>query len=210
LERGFPSAHKTDLARRAACAGTGARFSGWTELKHKLAAKCRRDHEGIGQFDEHGEALLQAYRTNPFGDGTSLGAHLAPSELAGDADLWQLDLGDRQAPLIQNDDITLDGRAFSRRAGTRIRALDALVKLLHEPAGAVVAHDDKPVRLLTAETVGDESPSWHSRDWSAVVARLKEVMPPASTPEGQMPIARLEDVSRIEHITALKSAGLEA
>ena len=104
----------------------------------------RRDHKGAGAVRGHGRSAPRGVsHGDPRGDGTALGAHLAPPQPPGDADLCaarprpagrRRQSGRRHHPRR---------RALSRRAGTRIRALGRSCEVLYEHAGAAVAHHDE-------------------------------------------------------------------
>jgi hypothetical protein len=119
----------------------------------------------------------------------------------------QLDLGRQAGAVDQNDDITLEDARYLVAREHGFERWGALVKFYTSAPVQPSLITTKPIRLFAAEAVGDESPEWHSRDWSAVVARLKERDVAGIDVGGQMTDAMLEDVSRIEHITALKLGG---
>ncbi len=154
------------------------------------------------------EALLEAYRT---GTPAAMERHWA---LTWHRRNWQamrtyvqLDLGRQAGGADQNDDITLDDARSLVAREHGFERWDALVTYytsMPVRSSLIVA---KPIRLVTAETVDDESPAWHSRDWSAVVARLQELDAAGIDAAGQMTDAMLEDLSRIEHITSVKLGG---
>jgi hypothetical protein len=183
-------------------------FSGWTELKRKLTARAEETTRALGQFEDMAEALLEAYRT---GTPAAMERHWALT--------WhrrnhramrtyvQLDLGRQAGDANQDDDITLDDARFLVAREHGFERWDALVNYYSSLPVQSSLITTKPVRMLAAGTVGEESPTWHSRDWSAVVARLKENDAAGVDAGGQMTDAMLEDVSRIEHLTALKLGG---
>ena len=183
-------------------------FSGWTELKLQADGRRRRDTRALGQFEEMAEALLEAYRT---GTPAAMERHWALTWHRRNHQAMttyvQLDLGRQAGAANQNDDITLDDARFLVAREHGFESWDALVTYYTSLPVQSSLITTKPIRLVTAETVSDESPAWHSRDWSAVVARLKEANASGIDAEGQMTDAMLEDVSRIEHITALKLNG---
>jgi Leucine Rich repeat len=183
-------------------------FSGWTELKHKLTAGAEETTRALGQFEDMAEALLEAYRT---GTPAAMERHWA---LTWHRRNWQamrtyvqLDLGRQAGAIDQNDDITLDDARFLVAREHGFERWDALVKFYSSVPVLSSIITTKPVRVLAAETVSDESSSWQSRDWSAVVARLKEGDATGIDADGQMTDVMLEDVSRIEQITTLKLGG---
>jgi hypothetical protein len=183
-------------------------FSGWTELKRKLTADVEETTKALGQFEEMADALLAAYRT---GAPAALERHWALTwhrrNFQAMRTYVQLDLGRQAGAPNQNDDITLDDARFLVAREHGFERWDALVKYCTSMPAQSSFMTPKPVRLIAAETVVDESPSWHSRDWSAVVTRLKESDAAGVDALGQMTDAMLEDVARIEHITTLNLAG---
>jgi hypothetical protein len=183
-------------------------FSGWTELKHRLTEDAEETTRALGQFEYMAEALLEAYRT---GTPAAMERHWA---LTWHRRNWQamrtyvqLDLGRAAGAVNQNDDITLDDARFLVAREHGFERWDALVKFYTRLPVQPSLTTTKPIRLLSTETASDESPMWHSRDWTAVIARLKESDATGIDAGGQMTDAMLEDVSRIEHITALMLGG---
>ncbi len=183
-------------------------FSGWTELKHKLTADAGETTRALGQFETMANALLESYRT---GTPAAMERHWA---LTWHRRNWQamrtyvqLDLGRQVGAANQNDDITLDDARLLVAREHGFEHWDALVNFYTSVPVQSSLITAKPIRLLPAETVSDESSMWHSRDWSVVVARLKEGDASGLDAGGQMTDAMLDDVSRIEHITTLKLGG---
>jgi hypothetical protein len=186
-------------------------FSGWTELRRRLTRDSEATARSLKQFEEMAQAMLEAYRT---GTPAAMERHWALT--------WhrrnhramrtyvQLDLGRQAGAINQDDDITLDdARALVAREHGFGR-WDALVKhyaSLPDPSSVSTA---KPVQVLTASTSDDDLRAWHSRDWATVVARLKEGDAAGLDAHGQMNDALLEDVSRIEHLRALRLSGSRA
>ena len=183
-------------------------FSGWTELKRKLTADVEETTRALGQFDDMAEALLLAYRT---GTPEAMERHWALTWHRRNHQAMrtyvQLDLGRQSGAPNQNDDITLDDARSLVAREHGFEGWDALVSYYTTVPAQSSLITTKPIRLLTTETRSDDSPNWHSRDWSAVVARLKEANASGIDAQGQMTDAMLEDVSQIEHITALKLSG---
>jgi hypothetical protein len=183
-------------------------FSGWTELKLKLTAVVDETTRALAQFDEMADALLEAYRK---GTPAALERHWALTWHRRNHQAMRtyvhLDLGRQAGAPDQNDDITLDDARSLVAREHGFEGWDALVKYYASLPVQSSVITTKPIRLLTADTFTDESPKWHSRDWSAVVARLQEANASGVDAQGQMTDAMLADVSRIEHVTALKLSG---
>ncbi len=183
-------------------------FSGWTELKHTLTTDVEEPTRALGQFEDMAEALLEAYRT---GTTAAMERHWALTwhrrNVQAMRTYVQLDLGRQAGAVNQNDDITLDDARFLVAREHGFECWDALVNYYASVPVPSSLITTKPIRLVASETISEESPTWHSRDWSAVVARLKENENPGIDADGQMTDAMLDDVSRIEHITALKLGG---
>jgi len=183
-------------------------FSGWTELKRKLTATADEITRALGQFEDMAEALLEAYRT---GTPEAMERHWALTwhrrNFQAMRTYVQLDLGRQAGAVDQNDDITLDDARFLVAREHGFERWDALVKHCASTAVQSSLITTKPIRLLADTTVDDQSPSRHSRDWNAVVALLHEGVASGIDADGQMTDAMLEDVSRLEHITALKLGG---
>jgi hypothetical protein len=183
-------------------------FAGWTELKRTLMADSEETARALDQFGEMAEALLEAYRT---GTPAAMERHWALT--------WhrrnhramrtyvQLDLGRQAGAPNQDDDITLDDARYLVAREHGFERWDALVKFYTSGPVQPSLITTKPVRLFDAEAVGDESPAWDSRDWSAVVSRLSERNATGIDAAGQMTDAMIQDVSHIEHIKALKLGG---
>jgi hypothetical protein len=183
-------------------------FSGWTELKRKLTEAAQETARSLGQFEVMAEALLEAYRT---GTPAAMERHWALTwhrrNFQGMRTYVQLDLGRQAGAANQNDDITLDDARYLVAREHGFEGWDALVKYyaaVPEPSALITT---KPIRLLAAETAADAASAWHSRDWRAVLARLKEPDAAGIHAHGQMTDAMLLDVSHIEGITALTLSG---
>ncbi len=183
-------------------------FSGWTELKHKLTGAAQETTRALAQFEDMAEALLEAYRT---GTPAAMERHWALTwhrrNFRAMRTYVQLDLGRQAGAVDQDDDITLDDARFLVAREHGFERWDALVECYSSMPAQSSLITTKPIRVVAAESVADETPTWHSRDWGAVVARLKECDATGIDAAGQMTDAMLEDVSRIEHITALKLGG---
>ena len=186
-------------------------FSGWTELKHRLTADAEETAKALGQFEDMAEALLEAYRT---GTPAAMERHWALTwhrrNFQAMRTYVQLDLGRHAGAPNQNDDITLDDARYLVAREHGFERWDALVKYFTNMPARSSVITSKPVRLLSPETIEDETPSWQSRDWSAVVARLNESGAVGVDARGQMTDAMLEDVSRVEQITTLKLGGSQS
>jgi hypothetical protein len=183
-------------------------FSGWAELKRRLTADVEGTAKALGQFEEMAEALLEAYRT---GTPAAMERHWALTWHRRDHQAMrtyvQLDLGRRAGDGDQDDDITLDDARYLVAREHGFERWDALVKSYTSVPVQPSLITTQPIRLSSAEADGDESLAWDSRDWSAVVSRLKERDAAGIDAAGQMTDAMIRDVSRIEHITALKLGG---
>lgn len=183
-------------------------FSGWTELKHRLTDDADETTKALGQFEEMAEALLAAYRT---GTPAAMERHWALTWHRRNHKAMrtcvQLDLGRQDGAGNQNDDITLDDARFlvAREHGfERWSALVEFYTSVPAPQSLITA---KPVSLFAAEAVDEERPVWDSRDWSAIVSRLKEHAATGIEAAGQMTDAMIQDVLHFEYITALKLGG---
>jgi hypothetical protein len=183
-------------------------FSGWNELKQKLTQAGVETARTLRQFDDMAEALLDAYRT---GTPAAMERHWALTwhrrNHPGMRTYVQLGLGRQAGAPNQNDDITLDDSRYLVAREHGFECWDALVKYyagLPEPSSLITA---KPVRVLTAEAVDDESASWQSREWTAVLARLSECDAAGIDAHGQMTDAMLEIVSRVGHMRTLRLGG---
>src|SRR5262249_40808112 len=146
-----------------------------TELKRKVMADAQETGKTIGQFEEMADALLEAYRT---GTPEAMKRHWALTwhrrNHEGMRTYVQLDLGRQAGSKNQSDDITLDDARFLVAREHGFEGWDALVKYywrLVVPPSFITA---KPIRLLSSELADEESPSWQSREWNAVVNHLKE------------------------------------
>jgi hypothetical protein len=183
-------------------------FSGWTELKRKLTESAQATATSLARFEEMADALLEAYRT---GTPAAMEHHWALTwhrrNHQGMRTYVQLDLGRQAGAANQDDDITLDDARYLVAREHGFEGWDALVKFYASAPARSSLMTTKPIRLLDVETVDEESPTWHSRDWNAVVARLRESHAPGINAGGQMTDAMLEDVSRIDHITVLRLGG---
>jgi hypothetical protein len=183
-------------------------FLGWTELKHKLSASVTETSTALAQFEEMAQALLEAYLT---GTPAAMKRHWALTWHRRNHQAMrtyvQLDLGRQAGAADQNDDITLDDARYLVAREHGFEAWHTLVdyyKSMQAPPSLMTA---KPVRLVGAERADDESLSWHSRDWNAVVGRLREGSAAGIDAAGQMTDPMLEDLSHAEHITVLKLGG---
>ena len=177
-------------------------FSGWPDLKQKLTASAQQTTRALGHFEEMADALLQAYRT---GTPAAMERHWALTWHRRNHQAMrtytQLDLGRQAGAADQNDDITLDDARFLVAREHGFERWDALVKFYQNVPAQSSFVTAKPIRLLTAQTGDGQSPSWHSRDWSAVTSRLQESGSVGIDADGQMTDAMLEDISRIAHVT---------
>jgi hypothetical protein len=183
-------------------------FSGWTGLARRLTADAEETSRALGRFEEMAEALLEAYRT---GTPAAIERHWSLT--------WhrrnhramrtyvQLDLGRQAGAADQDEDITLDDARHLVAREHGFDRWDALVGFYASAAVRPSLIAAKPIGLFAAEAGGDESPTWGSRDWGAVVARLEEGDLTGLGAAGQMTDAMIRDVSRFEPITALRLGG---
>jgi hypothetical protein len=183
-------------------------FSGWTELKRKLTADAEETAKALDQFEEMAEALLGAYRT---GTRAAMERHWALTWHRRNHQAMrtyvQLDLGRQAGAGNQNDDITLDDARYLVAREHGFEHWDALVKFYTSTALQSSLITTKPIALFAALEAGDESRPWDSRDWSAVLSRLTGSDITGIDAAGQMTDAMIQDISRFEHITALKLGG---
>jgi Leucine Rich repeat len=183
-------------------------FSGWAELRHKLAAGTEETIAVLRQFDDRVDALLEAYRT---GTQAAMERHWALTWHRRDFQAMrtyvQLDLGRPAGAQGPNEDITLDDARFLVAREHGFESWAALVKHCTSMSAQSSLITTKPVRVVAAGIGGEGSASLDSRDWRAVVAHLMESGASGIDARGQMTDAMLEDVSRIEHITTLKLGG---
>ncbi len=111
----------------------------------------------------------------------------------------QLDLGRQAGAGNQNDEITLDDARYLVAREHGFERWDALVKFYTSVPVQPSLITAKSIGLFAAEAVSDESPAWDSRDWSAVVSRLKERDATGIDAAGQMTDAMIR--GRVTHRT---------
>jgi hypothetical protein len=183
-------------------------FLGWAELKRVLTEHDRAPTRSLARFEEMAQALLEAYRT---GTPAAMERHWALTwhrrNHQGMRTYVQLDLGRHAGAPNQNDDITLDDARYLVAREHGFESWDTLVEHCAGLADSSSVITAKPVRLRVAETLDENTPAWSSRDWGAVLARLKAGGAVGIDAEGQMTDAMLGDVSHVEHITALGLSG---
>jgi hypothetical protein len=209
FERVFPNEHPSPTlcdVQHALALEHG--FSGWTELKQKLTAAALETTRTLRQFEDMAEALLEAYRA---GTPAAMERHWALTWHRRNHQAMrtyvQLDLGRQAGTVNQNDDITIDDARYLVAREHGFERWDALVKFyvdLPERSSLVTTNS---VRVLATESGDDESPAWHSRDWSAVLARLNERDATGIEAHGQMTDAMLAEASRAHHIRVLRLGG---
>src|SRR5262249_54870965 len=150
-------------------------FSGWTDLKRELSEHTAATVKSLDRFENMAEALLEAYRT---GSAAAMERHWALTWHRRNHQAMrtyvQLDLGRQSGAANQNDDITIDDARFRVAGEHGFAGWDALVTFYASVSAPKSLITAKPVRILATENITDESESWHSRDWNAVVERLKE------------------------------------
>ena len=175
----------------------------------KLTADARRNRKGAGPVRGDGRSAPRGVsHGNARGDGTSLGARPGTVGTTRRCEpTCSSTSADRPSGDTQNDDITLDDARYLVAREHGFERWDALVKFYTSVPVQPSLITTKPIGLFAAEAVGDESPAWNSRDWSAVVARLKERDATGIDAAGQMTDAMIQDVAHFEHITALKLGG---
>jgi hypothetical protein len=183
-------------------------FSGWTELKHTLMADVEETAKALGQFEQMADALLEAYRT---GSPEAMKRHWALTwhrrNHQGMRTYVQLDLGRQAGSTNQDEDITLDDARFLVAREHGFESWDALVKCYARLVISPSLITTKPIRLLASDLADEESSGWQSREWNAVLGRLKESGQLAIDAAGQMTDAMLEDLSSIEHIRVVRLGG---
>ncbi len=183
-------------------------FAGWTELKRALMVVEEGTAKAVGQFDAMADALLEAYRT---GTREAMERHWSltwhrRSHLAMRTYV-QLDLGRQVGSSHWDDDITQDDARLLVAREHGFARWDALVnyyRKLQVPPSAVT---HKPVRALASASDDDASQCWHSRDWNAVLAHLRERKAIGIDAAGQMTDAILEDLASLEHLQILRLGG---
>ena len=202
---------EADITRRAARAGTGARIQRLDGAQARLTRAAEESTHALGQFEEMVDALLDAYRT---GTPAAMERHWAHTwhrrSFQAMRTYVQLDLGRQAGAADLDDDITIDDARFLVAREHGFERWDALVKHCMSLPGQSSLVTNKPIRVFTGGAVDGELPSWHSRDWGAVVARVNERDAAGVDGQGQMTDAMLEEVSRFEHITTLNSTDVEA
>ena len=183
-------------------------FSGWTVLKRRLTEDAEQTTKALAQFEEAAEALLAAYRT---GTPAAMERHWALTWHRRNHQAMrtyvQLDLGRQVDASHQDNEITLDDARFlvAREHGfERWSELVAFTTSTPVRPSVITA---KPIKLFTADDDEDDRPAWSSRDWSAIVSRLKDHGTDGIDAAGEMTDAMIEDVSRLEHVSALKLGG---
>jgi hypothetical protein len=182
-------------------------FSGWAELKLKLSMAAQDTGKVLRHFEIMADALLEAYRT---GTPAAMERHWAFTwhrrNFQAMRTYVQLDLGRPALADEQVDDITLADARFLIAREYGFDSWDVLVEgCTSIPPSSVFT--SKPVRAISSREIGETSSSWRSRDWSAVVARLRESDATGIDAQGQMTDTMLKDVSGIEHITTLRLGG---
>jgi hypothetical protein len=183
-------------------------FSGWAELKQKLTAEAEETAKALDRFEEMADALLGAYRS---GTPEAMERHWALTWHRRNHQAMrtyvQLDLGRQAGSKNQNDDITVDDARLLVAREHGFEGWDALVKYYRRLVGPPSGITASPVRLLASEIADDESPGWQSREWDAVLGRLKEGSLVGIDAAGQMTDAMLEDLAGVEHLQVLRIAG---
>ena len=82
----------------------------------------------------------------------------------------QLNFGRQAGAIDQDDDITRDDARLLVAREHGFEHWYALVEFYTSLPVESSLITTKPVRILATESVGDEPPTWQSRDWNAVVA----------------------------------------
>jgi hypothetical protein len=183
-------------------------FPGWTELKRRLTADAEETTKALSRYEEMAQALLEAYRT---GTPAAMERHWALTwhrrNHQGMRTYVQLDLGRQAGASNQDDDISLDDARYLVAREHGFEHWDALLKFCTSVPVQPSLILSKPMGLFAADAFGDDSPAWNSRDWSAIVSRLKERDVNGVGAAGQMTDSMIQDLSHLEHITALKLGG---
>ncbi|MFI5209460.1 MAG: hypothetical protein ACHQ2E_03355, partial [Gemmatimonadales bacterium] len=212
LERALPGISTTPTLRdiqHALAREHG--FSGWPGLKEALAARAGRAAWALAQYEEMAGALLEAYRT---GTPAAMERHWALTwhrrPWRGMRTYVQLDLGRQAGAAGQDDDITLDD---ARYLVAREHGFENWQALATHCAAAPPQSADmlaRPVLLLAPGATNMEGPSWQSREWPEVLARLREPRFGVLAAQGQMTDAMLQDLAGLEHLTTLRLGGSQS
>jgi hypothetical protein len=209
LERILPDAPPSPILRDVQLALAREHgFSGWTELKRRLAAHAQDTGRALERFEEKAEALLEAYRT---GTPAAMERHWSLTwhrrSHQGMRTYVQLDLGRQAGAPNQDDDITLDDARYLVAREHGFESWGDVVRHCSTVAEGLSIVTSKPVRLLTARTSGDEPPQWSSREWHTVLARVSQSNATGIDADGQMTDAMLSDLSHLEHVEVLRLGG---
>lgn len=176
--------------------------SGWTALKDRLAQDAP-----LRRYERVAEALVLAYRT---GDA---GAMRIVWEYFGHMRAWdamrryvRLDLGKREQPDDDADDLTLDEARFlvARAQGFEDwRALESFA------ASVPASRPTFAERIVAAfsRIAGKSTDTTRSRDWDEIIATMRERSLTALNASGQMTDALLERFSHLEGISELDLEG---
>jgi hypothetical protein len=209
LERALPDAPQKATLRDVQLALAREHgFSGWTELKQRLAALAQEAGTTLARFEEKAEALLEAYRT---GTPAAMERHWALTwhrrNHQGMRTYVQLDLGRQAGATNQNDDITRDDARYLVAREHGFESWDDVVRHCSSLPQVPQFVTEKPVGVLTSGESGDDAPGWSSRDWNAVLSRLRQSDAIGIAAQGQMTNSMLSDLSHVEHIEVLRLGG---
>jgi Leucine Rich repeat len=208
LERALPNAPALPTLRDVQHAlALEHGFPGWTALKDQLIADRKVTATTLAQYETMAEALLEAYRT---GSEAAMERHWRFTwhrrPWRGMRTYVQLDLGKIPGNEVE---ILLDDARQLVALEHGFDSWDALKQYVATmPVRSAVAA--KPVRVISGDAVAGERIIASSREWSAIIRLLAQSGSNGLDAEGQMTDSVLDDVTRVEHITALKLGGSKA
>jgi hypothetical protein len=183
-------------------------FAGWADLRRALMVVEEQTAKAVGQFDAMADALLDAYRT---GTREAMERHWSLTwHRRGHQAMRthvQLDLGRQVGSTNWDDDITPEDARLLVAREHGFANWDALVNYYRKLRVAPSSVTHKPVRALASESDDDSSQCWHSRDWNAVLAHLRDRRPIGIDAAGQITDAMLEDLASLGHLQILRLGG---
>lgn len=208
LERALPNAPALPTLRDVQHAlALEHGLPGWAALKDQIIADGKVSATTLVQYEMMVIALHEAYRT---GSDAAMERHWRFTwhrrPWRGMRTYVQLDLG-----RVPDDDvdISLDDARHLVALEHGFDSWDALKQYVATmPVRTVVAA--RPVRVIAGDAVEGERTIASSRDWSAVIRLLAQPGTNGLDAEGQMTDSVLDDVTHVEHITALKLGGSKA
>jgi hypothetical protein len=178
-------------------------FGGWATLKEASISRAPNSPDTIELYETKAQALLDAYRT---GTPDALERHY---NFTWHRRAWpamrsyvQLDLGLRPTGPDDDVEITLDDARYLIAIEHGFANWDDLCSFVAKwPAS--VPMTTTPMRLLSTSSEDAETIA-ESRDWNVVLRALAARPDAALAAHGQMTDDMLEQVSRIENVTALQ------